>query len=151
MTATAFVELDEADLAKSPVSGSVTAGIWLHVAGLDFPANGWDDFAVAILSAWTDAATRLLQGASVQEEVHFMEGPYFVKIEAQTPSVWRLSLVERKQSGDLERSVLVTPAPLVDSILFASDSIRKMCRDRGWETVEGTRLSESTDRLRLLI
>jgi hypothetical protein len=148
---TAFVELDEVDLARSPVSGSVTAAIWLHVGGIDFPARGWDDFALAILAAWSNAAIRLLQGASIQEEVQFMEGPYFVKIGTLPSHAWRLSLVERSQSGNMERSVLVTPAPLVDSILYASDTILKMCRDRGWETADVIRLTESTGRLRSLI
>ena len=143
----ARIQTDEVSLGRSEVSGLVTAGIWLKVNEVDFPAKGWGDFAVVVLAAWVDAVERLLRGASTHEQVHFMDGPYMVEITSARSGGWRLVLIEERQSGRRTQSATIDPRPLVESIVQASEALLIVCRERSWETTDSVRLGASIARL----
>ncbi len=57
-------------------SGTLVSGFWLLFHNQPFPAEGWDDFAVVVLSALLEAVERVLAGGQATEFVHLMEGPF---------------------------------------------------------------------------
>jgi len=144
----ARVVFDESDADVSEVSGVATGGIWLRVGRLEFPATGWNDFAVVVLAGWADAALRLLEGDSTRRQIYFMDGPYAVEMTAAPGGAWRLVLVERRRSGRRTHSVSVDPAPLVESITEAADRLLTICQKRGWLTSDPAQLADTVAQLR---
>lgn len=136
----ARVELDDSNAGRSDLTGLVTAGIWLRTGTSYFPAQGWDDFAVVILAAWTDASLRLLRGERATARVDFMDGPFSVRIAPVAPNEWRLVLVEKRQSGQLEQVVTVDTVRLVESLIETSARLVETCQKCGWESADSARL-----------
>lgn len=60
--------------------GPDTGEIWFVLDGVAFPQEGWNDFVVVVLCAWTSALVRIVRGASTHERVSFFEGPYSVEL-----------------------------------------------------------------------
>ena len=147
----ARIELDLESVSRSPVSGLVTAGIWIRADGQDFPANGWTDSAVVILATLEEGVLRLLRGDSASERVSFMEGPFVVGVDGTRVGPWSMALVQRKRSGDVETSATVEREPFVQSLIHASDRILRICRYREWETVDSIRLANATTALRRFV
>jgi hypothetical protein len=144
----AGLELDDSNLDRSAATRLVTAGIWLRTSRRDFPARGWDDFAVVILGAWADAVLRLISGELSTARVDFMDGPYYVEITPVAPDEWRLVLVERRQSRQLEDVVRADAGKLVESLISASARLLTSCRQRGWESRDSERLDAGLRTLR---
>ena len=144
----ARVELDEANVSCSSLSGLVTAGVWLRTGEEYFPGKGWDDFAVVIVAAWVDASLQLLRGDRQSVQIEFMDGPYAIGITRVTPREWSLTLVERRRSGQVERFLTADAGPLVDSLVDVSDRLVRMCQQRGWVSPDSERLAALVDSLR---
>lgn len=134
-------ELDASTIDRSRVSGLVTAGIWLRTSRLDFPATGWNDFAVLILSAWADASLRLRRNEARSSRVDFMDGPYHVEISLAAPDKWRLALVKTRQSGRTQSELTVESDRLIESLAETSATLLAICEQRGWKTRDSDRLA----------
>lgn len=141
-------ELDASTVGRSPVSGLVTAGIWLRTSRCDFPATGWDDFAVLILSAWADASLRLRRNEARSSRVDFMDGPYHVEISPAAPDKWRLVLVETRRFHRADSELTVDSGKLVESLIDASTRLLTICEQRGWESPDSDRLAALLPMLR---
>jgi hypothetical protein len=60
--------------------GPAIAGIWLETESGAFPASGWSDFVVVILSWWAGALVRIIRSKGDRMRVAFMDGPYAVDV-----------------------------------------------------------------------
>ena len=135
----------ELDLAKASVSkaGLVSAGLHLRLNNLLFPHAEWTDFTVVVLDWWVVAALRLLTGEQQAIEVRFMEGPFLVRIEAQSERTWKLKLIEAGRRVDVKAEATVEALPLILSILSASDAVLTVCRERRWWSSDAETLVSS--------
>lgn len=147
MISTARLLLDVTHVERAS-SGSVLAGIWLHLDGTDFPGTGWEDFVVSVLSWWVGASLRILRGEPGPAELRFLDGPYFVEVEPSAGGSWRLELVRDRSSGMVTQTAIVDPTPLLESMVVAADTMLAICRARGWENHESISLASSVSDLR---
>ena len=143
-----MIELSESRLRRSGSFGTITGGICLRLSDRAFPASDWDDFVVPILTAWADAATRLLSGASTREQVHFMDGPFAVEITQTSPDTWTLDLIERRQDGPQVDSAMVDPRALAASVVDASGRTLRVLAQRDWRSRDVALLAFAAERLR---
>jgi hypothetical protein len=119
----------------------------LDVGGVVFPHPDWTDFAVNVVAWWADALVRILEGDLATQEIHFMDGPYLVRVEPAAGRSWRLELVDNFQIPRVRHVVVVDPVPLVASVVAAADSLLELCRARGWESRDSERLTGLASRL----
>ncbi len=143
----ARLELDTTSVERSG-AGLVIAGIRLHVDGVSFPSHIWTDFAVVVLLWWADAAMSALNGDLGTHEIRFLEGPFLVRLTPRTGGAWHLALVDNFLVPQIRFEGTVRPAPLLRSLVAASDVILALCRDRGWESRDSARLELTISRLR---
>lgn len=128
--------------------GAVHGPIVLRLGDFEFPAAGWTDFVVAVLSAWCEAASDVLSAEAAA--VHFQEGPYSVEISSGSEVEWILVLIERTRVGGERCSQRVEAESFVRSILLAADGAVAACRRRGWCPHDTERLASAAQRLRTL-
>lgn len=62
--------------------GNGIVSIWVTIAGTAFPEEGWADFPAIVLAWWGSAMADLVSGASSSVECRFMDGPYWIAIDA---------------------------------------------------------------------
>jgi hypothetical protein len=123
--------LGDDNLGRSRV-GIVHGPICLRVDGFSFPDLQWTDFVVVILTWWCRALFRILEGDRGPVEVRFMEGPFLVELGPQGKDTLRLTLVEAGLKRRIVRNADVKTAPLIRSIISASDRTLIQCKKHQW-------------------
>ena len=79
--------IDVDRLTKSEL-GPVWGPIWIDCPEFGpFPAEGWDDILIPILTAWIHALVSLVQENGRTATVHFMDGPFRVALKLEGPEV----------------------------------------------------------------
>jgi hypothetical protein len=144
----ASVQIDVESLTRS-ASGTVHGKLLLQIEEVSFPHPEWTDFVVVVLGWWCDAACRLYGGAREPIEVRFMEGPYLAELRSAPAQRWQVNLIE---DGLLGRRVHhrsdVDAAPLMQSLLVASEEILEACKTRGWWSADADNLVSASRGLR---
>lgn len=112
-------------------SGTVSACIWATIAGVRFPADGWDDFATAVLVALIRAIMRLAKRASTQESVRFFEGPFSLELVLVDSTRIRVSGV-KKGDDTVVCAQEVSLFELAASCGQAAELLLSWCRPLAW-------------------
>lgn len=113
--------------------GPATGSIWVVLGKEPFPLVGWNDFVVVIMEALTSAVQRIVVGASQSEVVHFMEGPYELRLERSGTGFLQISAVERGRGERL--TLLASEVEILEAVLAPAESILDACRSRAcWST-----------------
>lgn len=133
MTELARLELDTTTAGRS-LNGLVHAGLVLRVNGMAFPTERWTDFVLVVLTSWAEAAIKLVRDSASPVDVHFMEGPFVVRLDVASPTHWRLKILEDGLITHVRHDAEIEAGPLVESILSSSASILAYCEDHGWES-----------------
>ena len=121
--------------------GPATGTLSIAIDGVEFPAQGWNDFILVILETWATALVRLLQGTSTTEVIHFMEGPF--ELTMAMISSDRIELVGRER-GHAERAhVTVALATLVRSLYDNAEKVLDACREKAIWSVDAERLESA--------
>jgi hypothetical protein len=142
-----LLEVDTARVGRSR-AGLVYAGLAVRAGDVVFPAEGWVDNAVVVLSWWTDAALQLLDEATSAVEVRFMEGPFLVGLETSSASVWHASFVEAGLHRRTLFEVNMSVDSFLDSLISSSMRILTICREHAWWTTDADILEHATRALR---
>ena len=111
---------------------SATAGIWLAMGDSAFPGVGWSDFVVVLLSWWTAAILRLSRRKNATERVHFMDGPYAVKVSKSPSGGLEFRMFAGASGG---REVAASEADyreFVSELVTQSRNVLNECRLREW-------------------
>jgi hypothetical protein len=98
-----------------------TGDVHLALGDDVFPAPGWNDFVVVIVTAFAASARALFAGAP-EARVFFMEGPYAVDLR-RGPDTWTVHLVETGARERIRAQAPVDGAAFVESILTACDAV----------------------------
>jgi hypothetical protein len=129
-------------------SGLVWAGLYFRLGDVSFPADGWTDSVVVVLSWWIEAMVDLASGAGTRHEVMFMEGPYSVEIEPVSDAVWRVRCVERGLRRFTRSEGLVDAGLLVQSATQGAERALDLCRSRGWWSSDADSLVSTLEQLK---
>jgi hypothetical protein len=80
--------------------GSITGVVYFDFdSGRGFPGVGWNDFVVVILNWWIAALQKILQGEKA--ELRFMDGPYWISVVPQGPTILLQCTEDRDGAGVL--------------------------------------------------
>lgn len=137
----------EASTLRFRRQGPATGNLWLAIDGQDFPAHGWNDFVVVILSWWVAAVLRLMRFSNGREIVDFMEGPYAVEV-SKTPSgkLRFRALAGRERTG--ERAIGEGwPLPFILGLISQSRHVLTACRQQHWWSDDAETLEYSLEAL----
>jgi hypothetical protein len=103
----------------------------ISIAGHDFPASIWTDFAGASLFKWCRAVWAVSLGQSRAARLTFWY-TYEFWLRRTTSHWWRLSLVEREpDSKRITFEALVLPERVEAELLTASQKLVRGARDAG--------------------
>ncbi|MGI9282622.1 MAG: hypothetical protein ACR2PX_23750 [Endozoicomonas sp.] len=114
------------------ISKAVIGIILFDLAGYQFPGKNWDDFVVDIMGGWLDALIQLKTGASWEEGLCFMDGPFSVTVEKLNDSMCCL----RFMRSDIKILKTVDLYPLDDlagDMLSAAQQVYSACLEHQWQ------------------
>lgn len=132
---------------------SWTAILWLRIDSVPFPYEHWDDFVIPIFAAFCAAAHRIANFGSGSEHVHFMDGPYSVRLRSANNAQVHVTGIGR---GNV--SGIVSIESLLAQLLAASKPLLSASSDvtvgdcnysdvqRLLQAVEGLRAAEARRR-----
>ena len=104
--------------------GDAYSGIHLEFDEIRFPDSQWTDLVVPVAAWFADAVTYLLSGGPDEQAIHFMEGPYLVRLAPLPSSAWRVTLVEAGANVEhVVREGEVDPEILVESIVHVAETL----------------------------
>lgn len=126
----ASFQIDARSLKPTPIGGG-TAGVWLEIGAIEFPARNWNDFAIVITGWWANAMTRLLRQESTEELIHFMDGPYAVRVTKVAPHSFMLEAIEDGARETLIAECEVAALPFLQTFIIRAQELVNACRDAG--------------------
>jgi hypothetical protein len=130
-----FLVADVGTLEVRP-SGPATGGIWLVTESGAFPAAGWNDFIVVILSWWAGALLKTLRSNGDRVRVPFMDGPYAVDV-AMSGGMLNLRLITRDREVGTAEAALHS---FVSSLTSQSRKVLHACRSLEWWSADADTL-----------
>jgi len=146
MSTAICIVLDTRKAGRS-AAGLVFTGLEVRIGSHSFPESGWVDFSVVVLSSWGESLWRLLGGQDA-ETLHWMEGPFAMRICRKSEEVWALQVVERTTTGESATpAVTIDPIKFSESLLDAADIVLQLCLQRGWCDRETDRLQRAVGTL----
>jgi hypothetical protein len=124
-------------------SGTIAGPIWLRDGDAhtqaDFPEVGWVDLPVAVLASWVSDLQRLaraLPSSGTVSACHFMEGPYYFTVRAESAGGWLVRCFEARERGArTERAVhewRTGSSAFLASAVRAGRAVLAQCDARGW-------------------
>jgi hypothetical protein len=137
-----FAHVDQHVFERS-ASGAVCAGIWFNFGQTTFPGDGWDDFATLVLAAAVEGAQRVLEGTSSTAEVHFMEGPYYLRMKMFDEMTMSISANSRHGKGAILHEQTVDAIAFSTDLATAAERLLSWCRLAKWISSDEIRLEDS--------
>jgi peptidoglycan/xylan/chitin deacetylase (PgdA/CDA1 family) len=136
------VVVDASALARNE-SGAITGPIWLRDGDpdtqADFPEVGWVDFPVSVLVSWVQELqrlTRTVPSSGAEAACHFMDGPYYFTLTAESAGGWLIRCYEaRERTTDAQSAVhewRTGSSAFLASAIRASRAVLSQCDARGW-------------------
>jgi len=126
--------------------GTVSAGIWLTFPTGDFPAKGWDDFAVAILIQIARAILEVAHDPPASRYISFFEGPLGVELEWHAGAM-KVLAIRRAPTRRVVVVQRVEPAAFNRNLIEVSRQLLGWCDARGWTSEEIEALRQLTVQL----
>lgn len=131
--------------------GDLAVGeIWLHLAQVPFPSQGWRDLVIPVLAALTDGCLAVAQGDPGPHEVHFMRGPYLLELEAQGTNLKVRALRTDRNLGFVA-SAVTEWGVFARQVLGVAVEALLASEDADTTTLDDQRLAASVKRLRQAI
>lgn len=126
--------------------GAVTGQIFFKVNSVAFPDDAWNDFALVILSWWSEALAALRGGAGTETELIFMDGPYALRLRRQSDGDCAAEFVERSRDRVVGRTTAKLPALLQD-VADAASVVLSFCEGRTVPAADVDALREARNRI----
>ena len=142
---------DDVSLVVDPSTLSIgtsllaTGNVAVRLGSQWFPSERWNDFVVVIVEAWASALWRLLSRTSTVERVHFMEGPFEVRLQAVAHGILTVEALERPNK--LRASLNSDERLLATSAVVAADATLQACASAQYRSADVGRLEDAQHRL----
>jgi hypothetical protein len=128
VTITARVVTDPSSLAQTS-SGAIVGEVHVRVGALAFPEERWSDFVVVVLGWWLRALVSLTDRRDTVE-LHFMDGPFAVLLQADRADQCRAAFLRGERPWSLlPQPQLLTCADLVGSVRTEGRRVLEACRE----------------------
>jgi hypothetical protein len=116
-------ELSKADL--------LTGIIYFDFGDYQFPEIEWNDFIVVILNWWLLTLSEIMSEESIEVELRFMDGPFYVKVSPTTNGLWDIRCM--RGEGNLSYRGEFDAYTFVNSISEIARKIIVICNENRWE------------------
>lgn len=127
--------------------GATTGVLWLELSGTPFPAVGWNDFVIPIMSALVEAAASLVVGDGGPHPIHFMQGPYLLELELE-PDALKLRGLRTDRGQGFVASSRVPAIDFAQEVLLAGEAALNASGQVGSPGLDEARLKQGLLRLR---
>jgi hypothetical protein len=129
-------------------SGTVSAHISINFSGEMFPTSGWNDFAVVIITAAIQSLLRLAKGESVDEQVHFMEGPFVLQLTLLDSATVRMRGIKESSRRVVQNEQVITLIELAFDLCHAAENLLAWCSSENWTSTDEKRLESCLSELK---
>lgn len=124
--------------------------IWLRLAQVPFPSEGWRDLVIPVVAALTDGCLGVARGDPGPHEVHFLRGPYLLELEAQGANL-KIRALRTDRNLGFVASAVTEWATFARQVLGVGVEVLLASEDAGTTTLDDERLAASVKSLRLAI
>jgi hypothetical protein len=111
--------------------GPVWGTIFFQFEQGRFPAAGWSDIVVPIITEWLAVLSRVATGTSGTHEARFMDGPFLMTVRRIDEASVSLELVDdhpARATTELSANLNM----LLENAITIGEQIQKECRVRKW-------------------
>lgn len=129
------LRVDASSLSRSGMSGTISAGVWLESDDGAFPEQGWDDWALLVVSDLAAATRALTPGRHSRQNVRFFEGPHTVGLTLRPDATLDVTLTDGHRTGQSQTVHGRWPV-WVASVETAGSELVSACTSGGWSEVE---------------
>jgi len=124
--------------------GTIFASIWFQIEADYFPGPGWSDLAPGFVCAWVEALHHLVSGASRNESVGFMDGPYSIEASALESGRLKLEFLHN-QAG---QNVLVITAfaksrEILENAILVAEQVLDAYHKMNWTDLDESAIRTS--------
>jgi hypothetical protein len=123
--------------------GPVWGTVFFQFDQGSFPASGWSDIVVPIVTAWLAVTTRAAAAAPGRHVLHFMDGPFSMALRRIDDASVALELVHRTE---VTARVTAEPSMLLDNALAVGRRVDNACHARGWKDYDTAALTDELHR-----
>ena len=95
-----------------------------------FPAPGWSDIVVPIITEWLVVITRIAAGTCGTHELYFMDGPYAITARRIDETSVSLELVENHPIK-VRTQISADLSVLLENALAVGNQVERECHTRG--------------------
>lgn len=128
-------------------SGSVTGIIFFDFDDFKFPEDGWNDFVLVVLTWWLNAIDNLMFSGVIAEELRFMDGPFFLRVERTSGAFCDVGCYDERSKEPVQLSRGHTLSRIADIVIDAAKKVVSECSDRKWKTKDVLELKLRMDEL----
>lgn len=121
--------------------------LWLSLAQVPFPAQGWRDLVIPVLAALVDGCLATAKEGSGPHQVTFMRGPYLLELEAQGSNL-KIRALRTDRNLGFVASAVTEWASFARQVLGAAVEALLASEDADTTTLDDERLAASVKRLR---
>ena len=117
------VDLDSLHLVEGRAGPRVEGVVFAQFSLRPFPSERWVDDPMAILAGWLPAATQLVRGADLTEELWFLDGPYKIDLARSGSSVEITAVKAKADGGEPVASARLEAGAFLDSLVAAGEAV----------------------------
>ena len=134
----------EIDSVRFDLDGRATGIVFWDAGGVRFPESNWNDSLLVVFEWWLDATLRLLRNETNAEELRFMDGPFWVSLEA-TGDELRTRFVDGRFGEDVKADFLTKEYELAWAVLSSAQRFCHYCRSATSANVHTKKLQRSCE------
>jgi hypothetical protein len=141
------VSVDVTSMNRFP-EGGIFGIVYARMAGLSFPEATWSDLVVRVLVMWLESLRDLHDGSRRTVRLYFMDGPYYISVQAGKRGGWRAAFVD---SDHVTCAGMVDAVSMTRSVLAAARAVAGQCYKNQWHSRDLVHLSQLEHKVRKML
>ncbi|MFZ6648904.1 hypothetical protein ACO0LO_24480 [Undibacterium sp. TJN25] len=126
------IKFDKLSFIRSK-SGKITGGLWVSTKNKDFPAEGWNDFVVIILSWWLQELRTLSLRESNSVFLRFMDGPYHIAVSSISDTHAKVEFIDHHSKSEMVGNFVFSISEFGDAIAAVATDVYSIAKEEKWE------------------
>lgn len=109
---------------------STTGVICLRFDDGYFPDEHWDDLVESVMGAWVQSLLLLRTRGRREERIHFMDGPYAVRVSVSEPGVFEFRAMQGDRWQYQAAGGTAAMGPFVADFIRQGREVMRVCDER---------------------
>jgi hypothetical protein len=135
------------DSIKFSSDDNATGIIFWEMCGIKFPEDDWNDFLFIVFEWWLDAVIRILRNVSDNEMLRFMDGPFWVNLEAIGENI-KVMFVDGRNDAKVVSDSYVRRNIVMHAVLKSALSLVYYCDSHGYKNDHINNIQKLTEVIR---